>query len=61
MAEHNGWTPGDTAALNEPTIHILHSIPTGEKYEEVTALLENCYRDHHLAESFHVQLSRMVQ
>jgi hypothetical protein len=66
MAEHNGWTHGDKAAyliaaMNEPATHILHSVPTGMPYEEITAVLENRYGDHHLAEAFHTQLRRKVQ
>jgi hypothetical protein len=66
MAEHNGWkaddkTPYLIAALNNPAAHILHSVPTGAKYEEVTAVLENRYGYHHLEEAFHAQLRRRVQ
>jgi hypothetical protein len=66
VVEHNGWTPADKttyliAALNEPTANILHSVPTGTTYEEVTEVLKNCYSDHHLAEAFHAQLRRSVQ
>jgi hypothetical protein len=66
MVEHKGWTPGDKAsyliaALNEPGTHMLHSIPTGATYEEVTAVVENRYGDHHLAEASHAQLRRRVQ
>jgi hypothetical protein len=61
MAEHNGWTPGDKAAyltvtLNEHAAYILHSVPTGAMYKEITAVLENPYADHHLEEAFHAQL-----
>jgi hypothetical protein len=45
-------------ALNEPTAHILHGVPTGATYEEVTEVLENCYGDHHLEAAFHSQLKR---
>jgi hypothetical protein len=62
VVEYSGWTPSDKAeyliaALNEPAAHILHSIPTGAKYREVTAILKNCYRD--LAEAFHAQLEEI--
>jgi hypothetical protein len=54
MVEENVWAPGDAAylivALNEPATHILYSVLTGAKYEEVAAVLEDCYRDHCLAE-----------
>jgi hypothetical protein len=44
MTEHNGWTPGDTAAYliaaaKEPAAHILLSVSTGATYEEITAVL----------------------
>lgn len=63
MTEHNGWTLSNkavylTATLNKPAAHILHSDPTGAKYEEFAAVLENHYVDHHLAETFHAQLRR---
>lgn len=66
MAEHYGWTPSDKHAyliafLNEPAKHILHSVLTGVKYEEITAVLENRYEDHHLTEAFHAQLRGRVQ
>jgi hypothetical protein len=68
MVEHtrNGWTPGDKAAyliaaLNEPTAHILCGIPTGVTYEEIIAMLENHYGDHHLVDAFHAQLKKRVQ
>lgn len=62
VEEHNGWTSDDKvahliAALNEPAAHILHSVPIGARYEEVTAALENRYGDHPM-EAFHAQLSR---
>jgi hypothetical protein len=34
----------------------LHSVRTGEKHNEVTEALENCYGDHHLEAVFHSQL-----
>jgi hypothetical protein len=41
VAEHNYWTPCEKytypmATLNEPATHILHGVPTGATYEEVT-------------------------
>jgi hypothetical protein len=60
MAELNGWTAGDKAALNEPAAHILRSVAPGETYEEITEVLVNGYGDHHLAESFRAQLRRRV-
>jgi hypothetical protein len=62
-AEYNGWTPGDGAAdlisaLNEPAALCF---PTGATNEGVTAVLENCYGDHHLAEAFHAQVRGRVQ
>jgi hypothetical protein len=29
-------------------------------YKEITAVLKNCYGDHHLEEAFHAQLRRRV-
>jgi hypothetical protein len=49
------------ATLNEPTAHILHSVPTGAKYKEVTVVLEDRYVDHHLEEAFHAQLRRVFR
>jgi hypothetical protein len=60
IAEHNGWTLSDKA-LYESIAHVLQSVLIGTKCEEVAAVLENSYRDHHLAEGFHGQLRRMVQ
>jgi hypothetical protein len=45
--------------LNEPAAHILHDVPTGETYEEVTEVLENSYSDYHLAGAFHFELKRI--
>jgi hypothetical protein len=64
MVEHSSWPPDDKSAyliatLNELVTHILHSVPTGAMYEEVTVVLENRYADHHLAEAFHAQLRRV--
>jgi hypothetical protein len=66
MAKHNGWAPGDKtayliAAFNEPGALILHNVPTGGKCKEMTAVFENRYGDHHLAEEFQAQLRRRVQ
>jgi hypothetical protein len=66
MTEDNGWTPGDKAAyliaaLNEPAAHTVHSVPTEATNEEIIAVLENRYGNHHLAEAFHAQLRRRVQ
>jgi hypothetical protein len=66
MVEHNGWKADDKtacqiAALHKPAAHILHSVPSGGKYEEVTAVLENRYGEHHLVEAFRARLRRRVQ
>jgi hypothetical protein len=37
------------AVLNEPAAHILHAIPTGVMYEEVTEALQNCHSDRPLS------------
>jgi hypothetical protein len=49
------------AALNEPLHTFYIASPFQMKYEEVTVVLKNCCRDHHLAEAFHAQLRRRVQ
>jgi hypothetical protein len=66
MAEDNGRTPDDKAAyliaaLNEPSAHTVYSVPTEVTYEEIIAVLENRYCNHHLAKTFHAQLRRKVQ
>jgi hypothetical protein len=58
VAENNYWMPHKKAtylinALNELPTHILHSIPTGVMYKEVTERHENHYNDHHLEAAFH--------
>jgi hypothetical protein len=47
-AKHNGWRPDDKA--EHLIAYILHSVPTGATDEEVAAVLENRYGDHHLVE-----------
>lgn len=42
-------------------LHILRSVPTGVKYKEVTAVLENCCGDCYLVETFRTQPRRRVQ
>jgi hypothetical protein len=41
--------------------HILHGIPTGVTYEEITGALENCYGDNHLEALFHSQVNKRTQ
>jgi PleD family two-component response regulator len=38
-----------------------HSVPTEERYKEVTVVLDNHQGEHHLAVEFHAQLRRKVQ
>jgi hypothetical protein len=42
--------------LKEMAAHILHGIPTGAMYEEVTEICENHDNDHRLEAAFHSQL-----
>lgn len=63
MTEHNYLTPHRKAtyqitALNEPPAHILHEVPTGVSYEEVTEELENHCSNHHLEAALHSQQKR---
>jgi hypothetical protein len=45
-------------ASNKPASQILHGIPTGATYEEVTEALGNRCVDNHLEAVFHSQLKR---
>jgi hypothetical protein len=47
--------------LNKSSVHVLQSVLIVRKWEEVAMVLENYYRDHHLAETFYTQLRTMVQ
>jgi hypothetical protein len=65
IAEHNYWTPCKKATyliatLNELAAHIIHGVPTGATYEEVTEALKNRYGNH-LEAAFHPQLKRRTQ
>jgi hypothetical protein len=56
-AKHNYWMSHKKATypsnvLNELPAHILHGIPTGAMYKEVTERHEN-YNDDHLEAAFH--------
>jgi hypothetical protein len=46
------------AAFNEPVAHVLHDVPTGATYREVTEVLKNSYGDHHLEVACRSQLKR---
>jgi hypothetical protein len=66
VVDHNYWTPNEKASymiaiLNEPAAYILHGVPTGATYVEVTEALGNRYSDHHLKAAFHSQLKRKTQ
>jgi hypothetical protein len=63
VVQHNYWMPNEKASyliadLNEPAAHILHGIPTGAMYVQVTEALGNRYSDRHLKAAFHSQLRR---
>jgi hypothetical protein len=58
VARHNYWMPHKRAtypinALDELLAHILHGIPIGAMYKEVTQRRENNYNDDHLEAAFH--------
>lgn len=64
--EHNYWVPCKKATylmtiFSDPAAHIVHDVPTGVIYEEVTEVFQNCHSDHHLAAVFHSQLKRRTQ
>jgi hypothetical protein len=65
VAEHKDWVPLKKAThliatLNEPAAHILHVVPTGAMYREVTEVLASHCSYHHFEEVFHPWLKRRI-